>query len=370
MKLCGITAEYNPLHNGHIYHIQKARELSGCDVLMAVMSGNFVQRGEPAVIDKWQRAQAALRNGIDIVIELPYIYATQSASRFASGAVSLLKKAGAESICFGSECGNPENLKEIASAPVNPDHLRETMSGGMSFPQAYSLLTAEMEPNDILAVCYLKAMEGTGIRPLIVQRTGGYLDEELTENASAMAIRKALYNRQPVEGATVMAEQLSRSPLAFWPAYYPYLRTLLLTTQRKRLSEMFLFSEGIEIHLKNCAAENDTWEGFLNAAVSHRYTAGRIRRTCLQAMCQVTKQEVSRLNEPDIRILAFNDRGRAYLKEMKKKEIPFASRFAAVNERQRELEYRTSLVYASVFAEKERNRILDQEIRGALYIQG
>ncbi|MBQ9824770.1 MAG: nucleotidyltransferase family protein [Solobacterium sp.] len=369
MKVCGIIAEYNPLHNGHIHHIEQARKLSGCDVLTAVMSGNFVQRGEPAVIDKWKRAEAAVRNGVDLVIELPYIYAVQSASRFAAGGVSLLNRAGVNQICFGSECGNLENLMDIAEAPVNPDHLRETMSSGMSFPKAYSLLTSAMEPNDILAVCYLKAMAGTGIEPLLVQRAGGYLDEEMGVNASAMAIRKALLGHEDVHEATPMADTLEEGPLAFWPAYYPYLRTLLLTTDRKRLNEMFLFSEGIEVHLKKCALEEDTWKGFLRAAVTHRYTAGRIRRTCLQAMCQVTKEEVKALGEADLRVLAFNDTGRMYLKELKKKEIPFASKFTQISERQREMEYRSTLIYASAFEESERKRLLQEEITGARYIR-
>ena len=199
MKVCGIIAEYNPFHNGHRYQIEQARKLSGCDMVIAVMSGNFVQRGEPAIIDKWKRAKAAIENGVDLVIELPYFYATQSASKFAYGAVELLKIAKVDYISFGSECANLENLQEIADTSLNPDNLRESMQTGMSFPRAYSLLTGSMEPNDILAVSYLKHLKESNIQPVIVQRTSGYLSPEISENASALAIRKALKNNDSLK---------------------------------------------------------------------------------------------------------------------------------------------------------------------------
>ena len=154
MKACGIIAEYNPFHEGHIHHIAETRRNTGTDCIIAVMSGNFVQRGEPAAIDKWARAEAAVRSGADLVIELPYLYATQSASQFARGGVRLLSLAGCTAMSFGSECGNLENLQEIADTPVNPDHIRTMMKTGAGYPKAYSLLTASMMPNDILAVCY------------------------------------------------------------------------------------------------------------------------------------------------------------------------------------------------------------------------
>lgn len=370
MKICGITAEYNPLHNGHLYHMEQARAQSGCDVLIAVMSGNFVQRGEPAIIDKWERAEAAVKNGIDAVIELPYTYATQSASVFAHGAVHILKLAGADSICFGSECGNLENLMEIAETSVNPDHLRELMNTGLSYPKAYSLLTSAMAPNDILAVSYLKEIMGTGIVPIAVQRTNDYLDDEMSQMPSALAIRKALGDHRSVEGTTPMAKQLEDIQPVFWEQYYPYLRTLLLTCQRSRLRQLFLVSEGIEVHLKQCAKDNDTWQGFLRDAITYRYTAGRIRRTCLSVMMQLEKEEQKAAADLDtLRILAFNDKGRMWLKELKEKEVRTASRFAQLPEARRELEYRAALVYTSVMDEESRRAILKKEISGARFIK-
>lgn len=370
-KACGIAAEYNPFHNGHKYQIEQIRRNSDADTIITVMSGNWTQRGEPAIVDKWTRAEAAIANGADIVAELPYFFVTQSASVFAEGSVRMLNLAHADQMCFGSECGNLENLQDIADTPVNPDHLRESLSSGMSFPKAYSLLTADMQPNDILAVCYLRQLRLTSIEPLLIQRTGGYLDPEMKTNASAYAIRKALSERQPIEYATPMHAELNSHFLSYSELYYPYLRTLLLTTPRSELEKLFLFSEGIEKHLAIHAAENDTYSGFLNACTNYRYTASRIRRCCLQAMNHFSKEEASRLPEADtLRILAFNDTGRSYLKQLKKTGVRIASRFADIPYPWRTLEYRTSLMYASVFPADERRQILDREIGGAMYLPG
>ena len=369
MKVCGIIAEYNPFHNGHRYQIEQARKLSGCDMVIAVMSGNFVQRGEPAIIDKWKRAKAAVENGVDLVIELPYFYATQSASKFAYGAVELLKIAKVDYISFGSECANLENLQEIADTSLNPDNLRESMQTGMSFPRAYSLLTGSMEPNDILAVSYLKHLKGSNIKPVIVQRTSGYLSPEISENASALAIRKALKNSESLASSTPMEEILKESTLVYPEQFYPYLRTYLLTSSRKQLEDMFLFNEGIENHLRKCAADNDTYEGFLKDATTYRYTSNRIRRSILQAMVQLTKYEAQRLPSLDhLRILAFNDTGKKWLHDMRKEDMRICSKFADVPFPWRTLEYRTTLLYTSVLPSEERKRLLKLEISGAHYI--
>lgn len=368
MKVCGIAAEYNPFHSGHQYHIEEARKASGCDVILAVMSGDFVQRGEPAVADKVRRAVCAVEHGVDVVIALPYIYSTQSAVWFAHGAVSLMKLAGVSHIAFGTECGNLENLMEIAETPVNPDHLHVSMDTGMSFPKAYSLLTTDMRPNDILAVSYLKEIAGTDIIPVPVQRTTDYNDTALGEVSSALAIRTALKEHRFTGDLTPL--KLDEEAVPWMEDYWPYLRTFLLLTDAKTLGTYQMFSEGIENHLKQCAKEADSWASFLQKSVNYRYTASRIRRTCLQAMMQLTKEEVRRLGEPDfLQVLAFNEKGREWLHSMRKKEVKIASRFARGDFHWREAEFRSSLLYTSVFDEEKRQEILKREIGGAVYVK-
>ncbi len=214
MKTVGIIAEYNPFHNGHQYQLTQARRLTGADCCIVVMSGNFVQRGEAAIFDKYTRTKAALSCGADLVIELPVCYATSSAEWFASGAVSLLDHLGCDYLCFGSECGSVEDLTEAAAVlaeepPLYQTYLQEALRGGATYPAAVckalsryeakelSHLTALLEsPNNLLGIEYLKALirRKSSILPVTVTRIGqGYHAAVPTEPfSSATAIRNCI----------------------------------------------------------------------------------------------------------------------------------------------------------------------------------
>lgn len=221
MKTTGIIAEYNPFHNGHKYHIEEARRVTGADYVIAVISGDFVQRGAPAIADKYLRAKAALLNGADLALELPVLYATGSAEYFAAGAVTLLDRLGVvDSLCFGSECGSIPHLSAIASLLARePELYRRTLQTrlkhGCSFPNARnaaieacsanaafppSLLSS---PNNILGIEYIKMLlkRNSSIIPYTIKRKGrGYHDsalEPLEAFCSATAIRKVLTAKKP-----------------------------------------------------------------------------------------------------------------------------------------------------------------------------
>lgn len=370
MRVCGIVVEYNPFHNGHLYHLSQAKKLSHCDILIAVMSGNFVQRGQPAILDKWSRALVAIQQGVDLVIELPYSFVTQSAQQFATGAIQLLSLAQVDTLVFGSESNNLEELQEIASMAINPDHLKESLSSGMGFPKAYGLWAKEMMPNDILGVAYLKALQSTSIQPLTIQRTCGYHDAQIQGPVcSAKAIRLAVVQGENVADQTCMASMLQQ-PVVSLDLFYPYLRTLLFTLPKDYLQQIFLFSEGIENHLIQCAQNNSNWEEFLNQAVTRRYSRSRIQRTCLQLLCQVSKQEIQQLPPLDtLRPLAFTQTGQRYLKTLQQQEIKIASRFAMIPQGYRELEYKTTQLYTSVMKEEKKIELLKKEIGGPLIIK-
>lgn len=371
MITCGIISEYNPFHNGHRYQIQQARKKTNANVMIAVMSSHFMQRGEPAIVDKWKRAECAIQNGIDVVIELPYIYSTQAASQFAKGGVDLLKLCDVDYISFGSECGNLENLLDIANTSINPNHIKEIMDTGVSFPKAYSLLTSAMEPNDILGVCYLKQIQNTNIKAILIQRNVGYFDNTIQPLASAYAIRNALQINTDISNSTPMAKTLHESNQVRLEMYWPYIRTFLQMTPASTLSKYFLFSEGIENHLKKNADACETLEQFLQESTTHRYTTSKIRRCLIHALMQTTKQDVSQLPPlSTLRILAFNDTGKQWLHEKRKADVQIASRFASIPKAYREMEYQCTKLYTSVLDEKERNRLLNLEIRGAHYIKG
>ena len=219
MQVCGIVTEYNPFHNGHQYHITQARSIRNCDCLIAIMSGNFVQRGEPAIIDKWERAACAVAHGVDIVIELPYPYATQSADIFAQGAIRLLTLANVNHMVFGSECNDIEKLKHLSEqAAALPVQKKQAMV------KSFADSCTQIASNDLLGISYLKALQGSAIQPYTIQRTNSYHELTYTETiASASAIRHGIMLHQDVHHATVMANKLDTT-IAF-THYYPYLQT-------------------------------------------------------------------------------------------------------------------------------------------------
>ena len=281
MKVTGIIVEYNPFHNGHKYHLEKARELTDCDILVAVCSGNFVQRGQPAIIDKWTRRKTAVENGVDLVVELPFPFAVQSAAYFGRHAVDILARAGIDHLVFGSEINNLEELQEIASMSFNIDNFKENMARGYSYPASYGYMADSYGPNDILAISYLRALENyPEITPVSILRTNDYFSEELQgEITSALSIRKALARGQEdISQYTVMADQLKDYPSPSMDKLYPLIRTILLTSSPEELRQIFLMDEGIENHLIKQAEECYSYSEFLNRATTRRLTSSRFMR--------------------------------------------------------------------------------------------
>ena len=363
MNITGIIVEYNPFHNGHIYHIEKARELTKPDLLIAVCSGNFSQRGEVSVIDKFLKTEAALKHGVDLVAELPFIYTNQSASVFGRRSVEILDLLKADNLVFGSETNNLEELKNFADHSINVDHLKEEMDKGTSYPKAYGLLAGSLYPNDILAVAYLKALKDMKIEPFSIQRTNSYNDLELHEIASAKAIREALKEGKDVSGQTpVMIEDPH-----FIEELYPYLQRLLLTMSRDDLKEIFLVSEGIESLLIRNAQEYDDYEGFINASLSKRYTRARIARISLNIMNQIKKQDVRNDEKLSfVRILGFNRKGREYLRTLKDEDFRIVTQFKNLPSRHKEIEWKAANLYASLL--KDRKAYLRKELKGPIII--
>ena len=367
MKATGIVVEYNPLHSGHIYHLQQARKITGCDVLVAVCSGNFVQRGEPAVIDKWARSRAAVDAGVDLVIELPFPCCVQSAAQFGENAVRLLALAKADSIVFGSETNNMEELKEIASMSFNIDNFRENMKQGYSYPASYGYMADSYGPNDILAISYLRALDKyPDITPYSIKRIGEYHDDSTDViYPSAQAIRKLLKEGQDVSGYTPLADQLKSQPETGWDKLYPYVRNLLLTIPAEELKEIFLMDEGIENHLIKQAQDSSSFDEFINNAVTRRYTRSRIQRTLCHLAVHNTRSFMNDLPQIDrIRPLCYNETGQQYLKTLQKDGLIVVNHFTQNIKPYRDLEYRAAALYGSMFSPARQSKILRQEICG------
>ena len=362
MKTAGIIVEYNPFHNGHLLHINKTKEITKCDTLIAVMSGNFTQRGEMAIIDKWQRTQFALLNGVDIVIEIPYIYTTQSADVFANAAIKLLQLANVDSICFGSESNDLNTLIKLSNN--NDNNIKDLIDSGMGYPKAYGLCNNNVLSNDILGIAYLKALKDTNITPYSIKRDTLYHDLSINPIASATAIRNAYFTNQEYQIATDLK---INEPTVNLKMYYKTIQILLNTLDSTYLANLFLFSEGIENHLKNNALKYDDYHDFLNACTNKRYSKARICRTLIQLLNQVSKQDVANLENLDyIRILGFNNNGQKYLSKLKKSDTKIASKFMQIPINYRNMEFKTTLLYGSFFSKKQKDELIKKELGGAI----
>lgn len=358
MKVTGIIVEYNPFHNGHLYHINKTKELTNPDVLVAVTSGNYNQRGDISIINKFEKTKAALNNGVDLVVELPYIYTTQNAYVFGSKAVQILNMLNTNYLVFGSETNNLEELKKYSELEVDVTRLKQLMHDGNSYPKSYGLLSSSLYANDMLAVTYLKALASTNIKPISIQRTNDYHSTDIDIISSATAIRKAMKENKDVSSTTPIK---INNPI-FNEDLYPYIRNILFTRSSKELSNIFLVSEGIENLLKENAIKYDKYEDFISNSVSRRYTRSRIQRVLLQIANNITKDEVNTLEDMNyVRVLGFNSKGQELIKQLKN-NTKIITQFKNIPEAYKNIEWKTSLVYSSLT--NEPNDYIKQELKG------
>ena len=331
MATVGIICEYNPLHNGHAKQFRIIRQLLGEDTaIVCCMSGNFVQRGAPAVFDKSLRAKAAILAGADLVLELPTTYALSSAEGFASGGVKILSHI-CDYLCFGCETGNADSLMATAKAllsEVFPPLLRAELDKGKSFPAARQAALETMKldadilsrPNDILAVEYCKAIlsQVSPMKPLPIYREGSYHAEvPEMENPSATAVRKLILESQEWSSYVPFREDAPLHALTFGErAILAKLRTMT----DAEFEALPYGSEGLWRKFMHACRSCATLEDIIAATKSKRYTRTRIDRMVMCAFLGITK-EILEAPVPYTRVLAFNDRGRSALKQMKQRTV-------------------------------------------------
>lgn len=342
-NVVGIIAEYNPFHNGHAYHLEQAKELAKADYVIAVISGNFVQRGNVSLIDKWEKANMALTNGADLVIELPTVYSISSAENFAYGAVKILDSLNiVDAISFGTELDDLQILDKCADILYRQPQkfvnlLNHELSKGVSFPKArenallmylndirkYSNVLSS--PNNILAIEYLKALKRlkSDINPIAIKRkNAGYNDLEITNNfASATAIRKKLIDNTPAGLSKLMPPNSYRILYnAIKKGHYvkdikSFEKEIIYILRKmsiKEISNLPDVTEGLEHAIKNAANSCNTLEEFMNIIKTKRYTNTRIQRILLYALLGITKDDmkVSFKVQPYIRVLGMNQKGK------------------------------------------------------------
>ena len=359
MKTVGIICEYNPLHLGHQKQIQRIREEFGKECgIVCVMSGNFVQRGAPAIIDKSLRAKAAVLCGADLVLELPITCALSSAEGFAAGGVRILSQM-CDTLCFGAETADTQALLTAAVALLGsefPPLLRKELEKGLSFPAARAAALEQMglnflpltQPNDILAVEYCKAIlsQKSGMEIFPIHRSGSYHAEVVdSENPSATAVRKLMLivhnwkNCIPPAAKSVFEGAALHSLSAGERAVLARLRTM----SEEEFESIPYGSEGLWRKFMHACRQERTLEDILTATKSKRYTRTRLDRMMLCAFLGITKQDLE-MPVPYTRILAFNDRGRSILRQCKK-ENTFVNAGEMLRDPYQALEQRCESLY-------------------------
>lgn len=380
MKATGIIVEYNPFHNGHLYHAQQAREKSGADLVIAVMSGQFLQRGEPAFADKWTRCEMALQNGVDLVIELPYVYATGQASDFAKGAIHLLQAIGCQSFCFGSEQGTIEpflnSVSFLSAHRTEYERLiHEAVQTGISYPRAlnaaYTNLTGAQEgfadlsqPNNILGYHYIETAKAASfpIEPLTIQRIAANYHDPVNKDltiASATGIRKAFFEEGSLEELSRFLPAPSiESLVSFhsrhgvfgsWELFYPMLRYTILRERPENLKRFAEVTEGIENLIYEAAKKEISFEAFITRIKSKRFTRTRVQRMLTHIYTGFTQEQRRSFDQPSyLRLLGMSENGRHYLNTQKKNiELPLVSRAADLSDPMGKIDIHASYMYLS-----------------------
>jgi len=375
LKIYGIIVEYNPLHNGHLYHLEQVKKMNDCDLLIAVMSGDFVQRGQPSLVNKQLRTKLALQAGVDIVIELPYLYAVSHADLFSLGAISLLNQCGVNEIVFGSETNEVHKLEEIARLIDHPhfnDLIKINLNNGFSYPEASSIALStltqkkvELLSNDLLGIQYIRNIlrinKNITFRSIKRIHTN-YKDTLITHQniASATSIREAITNQQEFKKTIphYTLDVIENAKLHDWNHYFSYLK-YEITTNKNNLQEIHDVNEGLENALIKNIRNSQNFKHFVNLLVSKRYTTAKIQRTLTHVLNHVTKEEVIKsdiLNGPKfIRILGFNESKSAFIKQIQKSsQIPLITNINKSNIDLLKLDLRVSEVYHLIDDVKER----------------
>lgn len=348
-RVLGIIAEYNPFHNGHLYHLEKSLDETNCDYSVALITGSFAQRGQTSIVDKWHKAEMALNNGIDLVLELPTIYGVSSAENFAEGAIKIFDSLKiVDTISFGAETNNTSALNTIANVLYEEPKeylniLRHELQKGLSYPKARenavlmylngsrNFSNILNNPNNILAIEYLKALRKykSHIIPTCITREGtGYNDKNISGTfASATAIRELIEKNKlseirkvlPDESFKILYKQMQNGQII--TSINKFEKEIIYTLRKMSLAEIANLAdvtEGLEYLLKKAANSCNTLNEFMNIVKTKRYTQTRLQRILLYALLGITKNDIKNSYRvvPYVRVLGFNSKGKYLLSEI------------------------------------------------------
>lgn len=358
MEIIGIIAEYNPFHNGHLHHIEEIKRIYPNSIIILILSGYFSERGEISVLTKRQKTIIALNNNIDLVVELPFEFATQSADCFAKGSLSLLNHLQVKKLIFGSESNDIEQLTSQAKVQINNQKydalVKKYLQKGVNYPTALSNSTKDLTgttintPNDLLAISYIKEIlkNNYKITPITIKRTTNYHETNSNEKiTSATNIRKLIKEKKDFSKTVPeLSKYFIDSNSINYDKYFQLLKYKIITDTNLKLYQTV--DEGIENRLKKIIDNCNTIDELMNSIKTKRYTYNKINRMFLHILISLTKERAKKQEINYIRILGFSKTGRTYLNKIKKNlEIPLITKVSKSNYELLELEFTVSKFY-------------------------
>ena len=359
MRVIGIICEYNPFHLGHLHQIKKIKETIPDSLIICIFNGTFMQRGEVSIINKWDKTRICLEYGIDMVVELPFVFATQSSDIFAHGALKILNNLHVDTLVFGSESNNVEILKTLAMTQINNEafdnKVREYLDKGVNYPTALSK-TLEVitkyrikEPNDILAVSYIKEIikNNYSIEPVAIKRTNDYHGEIISGDIiNASLIRKMLTNGNDVSKYVPRATLKYLNDIPSKDKYYSLLKYQIINNI-DNLDSFQTVDEGLNNLIKKNIYNANNLNELISSIKTKRYTYNRLNRMFTHILTNFKKEDNRGLEINYVRLLGFNKKGRSYLNKIKKDmEISVVTGYKGINDKIFNIEKRVSYIYS------------------------
>ncbi len=360
MEKIGIICEYNPFHNGHLYHLRKIKEKYPDSLIVLVMSSCFTQRGNISILTKEEKAMIALNYGIDLIVELPFVFASQSADVFAKGAISILKELDVDYLVFGSETNDVTKLEEMANIQLNNSQyeelVKEYIKEGISYPTAMSKAIKKITnldittPNDLLGLSYIKEIirQKTKIIPITIKRTNDFHSTDLKgQIVSATAIRKALKEDKDIKD---FVPEITYNFLKNKKEnnYYPLLKYKVII-EKEEIKRYQTVDEGIENRIINNINKCQTTNELIEKIKTKRYTYNKLSRMLIHILTSLTKEEGQEQELKYIRVLGFNNFGKDYLNNIKKDlSLPLITNIKKKDEDLLKIDIRVEKIYALI----------------------
>ena len=364
MHKIGIICEYNPLHNGHLYQIKKIKETYKDSLIIVCLSSCFMQRGEASILNKWDKTRLAIESGVDLVLELPFAFATQYQDIFAKGALTILNHLKIDTLVFGSECDDVELLKNLASVQLKDESynylVKRYLDLGLNYPTSLSKALFDIsgvkldKPNDLLALAYIKEIikNNYDIKPFSIRRTSDYHNSNLDSDiVSASTIRKLLKDGVNVNNYLPynIYDYLSEIDE---DKYFALLKYQIINNI-DCLDKFQTVDEGIENRIIKYINMVNSKEELILKVKSKRYTYNKINRMFTHILTNFTKEDAKDLEIEYLRVLGFNTRGKNYLNKIKKEiGIPIINKYIPNMYKSLDIEFRVSLIYSLILKDK------------------